>query len=158
MRFQRLAGFFLLVAALLLPLLVSAQSDTGSITGFVRDPSGAVVPRAKVLIRNEGTKDERTVDTNEGGYYVMTNLLPGFYTVQVEAGGFKKTESVHNKLDANTTLSVEIALQIGATSESVEVTATGVNMQTESAAVEKLVTRSEIDALELNGRDPLFLA
>ena len=62
-----------------------AQSDYGSITGFVRDPSNAVVPNVKVSIKNEGTGEQRAVTTNEAGYYVMPNLQPGYYTVTAEA-------------------------------------------------------------------------
>jgi hypothetical protein len=75
-----------------------------------------------------------------------------------EAAGFKKLESVHNTLDANSTLSIDAALQVGDVSDRVEVVASAQTLQTESAAVQKLVTRDQIDALELNGRDPLFLA
>jgi hypothetical protein len=117
-----------------------------------------VVPQAKVILKNEATGLERQATANESGYYVVTSLLPGFYTVTAEATGFKKFESLHNKLDPNATLSVDAALQVGASTEVVEVTASAQALQTESASVEKLVTRSQIDSLELNGRDPLFLA
>src|SRR5208282_3354296 len=157
MRVMRSGVLSALAAVILFTSLAAAQSDAGSITGFVRDPSGATVPRAKVVIRNEGTREERTIMSNESGYYVVANLAPGFYTVAAEATGFKKLDSLHNKLDANSTLSVDVMLQIGATTESVQVTASGLALQTESAGVEKLVTRGQIDALELNGRDPLFL-
>src|ERR1035438_7570094 len=137
MRFKRSAIFLALATAVLFTSLATAQSDAGSITGFVRDPSGAMVPRAKVAVRNEGTRQERTVISNESGYYVVPNLEPGFYTVAAEATGFKKLDSIHNKLDANSTLLVDAVLQIGATTESVEVTASGLALQTESAGVEK---------------------
>ncbi len=143
---------------LFLSAVVQAQSDYGSIVGFVRDPSGAIVPNAKVTLKNEATKLTREAQTNESGYYVMTSLQPGLYTLTAESPGFKKLESLHNKLDSNATLSVDFGLQVGAASESVSVVASGQALQTESAAVEKLVTRGQIDALELNGRDPLFLA
>jgi hypothetical protein len=157
MRVMRSGVFSALAAVILFTSLAAAQSDAGSITGFVRDPSGATVPHAKVIIRNEGTREERTMISNESGYYVVASLEPGFYTVGAEAAGFKKLDSLHNKLDSNSTLAVDVVLQIGATTESVEVTASGLALQTESAGVEKLVTRGQIDGLELNGRDPLFL-
>jgi hypothetical protein len=68
----------------------------------------------------------------------------------VEAPGFKKFEGLHNKLDANSTLSIDASLVVGSPTETFEVVADIQAMQTESAAVEKLVTRDQIDSLELN--------
>ena len=135
-----------------------AQSDYGTVVGFVKDPSGAVVPKAKVTVRNEATGVERQTTTNESGYYVVPNLPPGRYTMTAEAAGFKKFETTTNKLDSNSTLSIDASLTVGSATDTVEVVASAAQLQTESAAVEKLVTRSQIDSLELNGRDPLFLA
>ncbi len=152
-RFMALAA---LVAASCFTLL--AQSDSGTIVGFIKDPSGAVVPKAKVTLRNQATGVERETTTNESGYYVIPNLPPGVYTMTAEAAGFKKFEATGAKLDPNSTLSLDGALVVGSASDTVEVVASATQLQTESAAVEKLITRSQIDALELNGRDPLFLA
>lgn len=88
----------------------------------------------------------------------MTNLPPGVYTVTVEAAGFKKFESTHNKLDPNSTLSLDAALTGGAASEAVEVSATAAVLQTESAAVEDEVTGTQVSMQELNGRNPLYIA
>ena len=66
-----------------------AQSDLGSISGFVKDPSGASVPNAKVTVKNQSGL-ERTATTNESGYYTVTNIPPGLYTLTAEAAGFKK--------------------------------------------------------------------
>ncbi|MBV8863955.1 MAG: carboxypeptidase regulatory-like domain-containing protein, partial [Acidobacteriaceae bacterium] len=74
----------------LLPIRSNAQSDVGSIVGFVRDPSQATVPGAKVVIKNEGTGDEHTVTTDAQGHYIVTNLLPGYYTMTTAVSGFKK--------------------------------------------------------------------
>ncbi|HEY3740314.1 MAG TPA: carboxypeptidase regulatory-like domain-containing protein [Bryobacteraceae bacterium] len=150
------------LAALLVPLMLSgvtayAQSDLGSIQGFVKDPSGSSVPNAKVLVHNQAGL-ERSATTNESGYYTITSIPSGFYSIQVEAPGFKKFESANNKLDASTTLSVDATLTVGAPSETVEVSATAAAVQTESATVQRLVTRDQIDALELNGRNPIFMA
>ena len=147
-----IAALFLCAAALY------AQSDNGSIVGFVKDPSGAVIPQVKVTLKNEATGVESKASTNESGYYVVTSLQPGLYSMTTEAAGFKKYESLHNKLDPNATLSVDASLTVGSAAEVVEVTASAQALQTESAAVDKLVTRTQIDGLELNGRDPLFLA
>ena len=147
----------LLAVMLLFVVSAFAQSDLGSIQGFVKDPSGSSVPNAKVLVRNQAGL-ERSTNTNEAGYYTITSIPSGLYTVLVEAPGFKKFDSVNNKLDANTSLNVEITLTVGATSETVEVTANATAVQTESATVQRLVTRDQIDALELNGRNPVLMA
>jgi Carboxypeptidase regulatory-like domain len=139
-------------------LALFAQSDLGSITGFVKDPTGAVIPNATVTVRNEATGSERKATTNEAGSFTVTNIPAGFYTVDVEAKGFKKFESTHNKLDPTATLTLDASLTVGAASETVEVTASAVALQTESASVQKLVQREQIDALELNGRNPVGLA
>src|SRR5579885_3455562 len=156
MHLRRVRSFVLLCMALC--AMLSAQSDSGSIVGFVKDPSGGVVPKAKISVKNESTGIVRRVETNEGGYYVVPNLQPGLYTVSAEASGFKRFESTSNKLDSNSTLAVDASLTVGTSAETVEVTASATSLQTESAAVQKLVTRTQIDALELNGRNPLLLA
>jgi hypothetical protein len=135
-----------------------AQSDYGSISGFVKDPTGGVIPKARVVVKSEATNEEHVVVANESGYYTAPNLQPGLYTVTAEAAGFKKFSSTHNKLDADSALSLDAGLTVGATTETVDVVATAATLQTESASVEKNVTREQIDALELNGRDPLYLA
>ena len=135
-----------------------AQSDVGSIGGFVRDPSGSVIPKAKVDIKNEATGEEHVAATNESGYYTVTNLPPSLYTVTVEMAGFKKFESTHNKLDPNSALSLDAALTVGAATETVEVSATAAVLQTESAAVQDEVTGQQVNMQELNGRNPLYMA
>src|SRR5574341_1084445 len=101
-------SILLLIAAALSLLCVPsfAQSDTASISGFVKDPTSSVVPNASVVIKNETTLFERRTTTNENGYYVVTTLPPGFYTVTVEAAGFKKFEKTRNKLDSNISTTV----------------------------------------------------
>ncbi len=129
----------------------------GSITGFVRDPSQATVPGAKVVIKNEGTGDEHSVTTDAQGHYIVTNLLPGYYTMTTAVSGFKKFESTHNKLDANSTLSLDADVAVGSTTETVEVSATASPLQTESGAVQKNINSQQLQAQELNGRNPIYM-
>src|SRR5437899_743358 len=143
---------------LLCTSLAFAQSDLGSISGFVKDPSGAVVPKAQVSVKNEATGTERRTSTNDSGFYVVTNIPPALYTVTAEAAGFKKYDSMRNKLDPSGALAVDINLVVGAATETVEVAASTQALQTESATSQALVTRQQIDLLELNGRNPVGLA
>src|SRR5713226_8582538 len=137
--------------------MLFAQSDLGRISGFIKDPSGATVPNAKVTVRNN-IGVERQVTTNESGYYVVTNVPPGLYTMIAEAAGFHRFETTSNKLDPNAELVIDATLTVGSASQTVEVSASGVPLQTESASVQKLITREQIDLLELYGRNPIGLA
>ncbi len=143
--------------AILAAVLAFAQSDLGSISGFVKDPSGSTVPNAKVTVKNQSGL-ERQATTNESGYYIITNIPSGSYSVSVEAAGFKKFDSADNKLNPSSTLAVDAQLAVGAATETVEVTASAATLQTESASVQSDVTRKQIDSLELNGRNPIFMA
>jgi len=134
-----------------------AQSDLGTISGFVKDPSGATVPNAKVAVRNN-TAVERQVVTNESGYYAITNLPPGLYTLSAEAPGFQKFQSTDNKLDPSGHLSIDVTVSVGSATQIVQVTASTATLQTESSTVQELITRQQIDSLELNGRNPIWLA
>lgn len=139
-------------------LHLSAQSDTSSIAGFVKDPSGAVVRNAQVTVTSEATQESHTVTTDGNGYYSLSSLQAGFYTVTVRMQGFKLFESVHNKLDAASTLSISAALTLGTPQESVEVTASASLIQTDSGAVQHQITGEQIQHQELNGRNPVYMA
>ncbi|MGH9354110.1 MAG: carboxypeptidase-like regulatory domain-containing protein, partial [Terriglobia bacterium] len=105
------------VLALFVSLLVSgavfAQSDFGTISGFIKDPSGATVPGAKVTIQNQSGL-ERQATTDSSGHYAITNLPPAFYTMTAEASGFQKYVSKQNKLDPSGHLGLDATLTVGA--------------------------------------------
>src|ERR1700674_2270777 len=134
-----------------------AQSDLGTISGFVKDPSGATIADAKVTVRNNRGV-ERVATSNDSGYYAITNVPPGLYIIVAESQGFRRYESKDNKLDPSAILAIDIALTVGSASETVEVSASAVQLQTESASVQKDVTREQIESLEINGRNPIFMA
>jgi hypothetical protein len=148
----------LLAMMCLLAISAFAQSDNASISGIVKDPSGAVVAGASVTVTNEGTGFERKTTTNESGFYTITNIQPGFYNVTVEAPGFKKFETTRNRLEAAIPRQVNVDLTVGQVSESVTVEANAAQLNTESATVGKTVEQQQIQNLALNGRNPLFLA
>src|SRR6202011_544615 len=108
-------------------------------------------------IRNNRGVD-REATTNESGYYAITNVPPGLYTVVAEAQGFRRYESKDNKLDPSANLAIDVQITVGSASETVEVSASAVQLQTESASVQQLVTREQIDSLEINERNPIFMA
>lgn len=137
---------------------VAAQADTAQLSGFVKDATGSTVPGATVTVSNEATGAERSAQTNESGYYVMAALPPAYYTVVVEAEGFKTAVTTNNKLDANLAAQVNVTLEVGAVSESIEVRAESIQLQSETATVGRLVEETQIKNITLNGRNPLFLA
>jgi len=135
-----------------------AQSDVGTITGFVKDPSGAVVPGAKVIIKSEATNEEHAVTADSQGHYTVPSLLPGNYSMTAEAPGFKRFESKNNVLNASSTIALDANLSVGQNTETVEVSATAVALQTESGSVQQLVSGKQIQDQELNGRNPIYMA
>jgi Carboxypeptidase regulatory-like domain/TonB-dependent Receptor Plug Domain len=142
---------------LLLCMTGYGQSDVGSIGGFIRDQSEAVIPNAKVTLRNEGTDESHTVVADSQGHYSVTNLPPAEYSMTVEASGFKKFVSTHNALGASTTLSLDGSLQLGPVNQIVEVTASAEVLQTESGSVQSEIDGKKITDQQLNGRNPLFM-
>ncbi len=135
-----------------------SQSDLSSITGKIKDPSGSSVPGAKVSVKNQGTGISRDTTTNEQGGYSVTNIPTGLYTITVEANGFKKSIRSGNQLDANVPLGVDITLEVGQVSDSVNVSAETNALQTESATLGLTVDERQVRDLMLNGRNPVLLA
>ncbi len=135
----------------------SAQSDVGSISGFIKDASGAVIPNASVTIRNEGTNESHAVKTDSAGHFAVPNLPPATYSMTAEAPGFNRFVSVHNSLGASTALDIDGALTPGAVSQTVEVSATAVVLQTESGSLQSEISGQTINDQQLNGRNPLFI-
>ncbi len=126
--------------ALFLARAVSAQTVTASITGTLRDPSGAVVPNVKVAATNTGTNQTYTAITNESGLYNLLFLQVGDYSVVAEAQGFKKTTLGPFKLEVNQIARVDVKLEVGETTQSVEITGVAPILQTESTATGGLLT------------------
>jgi hypothetical protein len=80
------ASILVFVTILVVSGILFAQSDLGTISGFIKDPSGASIPSAMVRIKNQ-TGIERRTTTNDSGFYTVTNIPPGFYTMSAEAPG-----------------------------------------------------------------------
>jgi len=100
-----------------------AQSDRGAITGTVTDPAAAVVPGAKIVAKNVETGATTESATTATGNYTLASLPAGIYELSAEATGFKKTVQTGVKVQVAQTERVDLALQVGATSDSVTVTA-----------------------------------
>ncbi|MCX6596586.1 MAG: carboxypeptidase regulatory-like domain-containing protein [Acidobacteria bacterium] len=135
-----------------------AQSDSTSINGTITDPSGAAIANAKVTARNQNTTASREALTSGSGTFVIPSLPSGVYTLIVEVSGFKKFESKNNKIDANLPATIDAVMQVGTTTETIEVQGTVSAIQTESSTLGKLVDGKQLSDLQLNGRNPIFLA
>jgi hypothetical protein len=135
-----------------------AQSDSSSLTGSVTDVSGALVPDAKITVRDNATNAERSITSNESGSFTLTNLAPGDYSVRVEKAGFETTTLHDMHLDPSIGRRIEISMKVGSATIEVNVEA-GVNtVQTESSSVGQLVTQEQVKSIQLNGRNPLYLS
>ncbi len=144
-----------LVAALAFGLtsLASAQTTTASITGTVTDPSGAVVPNVKITATNNGTNVAYTANSNESGVFNLLFLPVGRYSVASENAGFKKTILGPFALEVNQIARVDLKLEVGDTTQSVEVKDFAPILQTESTQTGDSLTSSRLSALPLNGRN-----
>ena len=138
---------------------VHAQSATsGSITGTVRDPQGAAVPKAEVTVTEEKTGATRTVTATDDGFYNVTSLIPGIYSISTSPAGFKKTIQTGVELHVNENKTVNLDLQVGQVTETVTVTSESTPVELRSGEVSSLVTEKQVTELPLNGRNYAQLA
>ncbi|HEV8429154.1 MAG TPA: carboxypeptidase regulatory-like domain-containing protein [Pyrinomonadaceae bacterium] len=138
---------------------VHAQSSTtGNITGTVRDPQGAAVPKAEVTITEEKTGVSRTVRATEDGFYTATSLPAGVYTVSTSPSGFKKTVTTGVDLHVNENKTVNLDVQVGQVTETVTITSESAPVELRSGEVSSLITEKQVTELPLNGRNYAQLA
>ncbi|HKE60718.1 MAG TPA: carboxypeptidase regulatory-like domain-containing protein [Pyrinomonadaceae bacterium] len=139
--------------------VVHAQTTTvATMSGTVRDQSGAAVPKAEVIIQQEGTGASRTVVADENGSFLATGLAPGRYTVSTAPTGFKKTQVTGIDLHVSENKIVNLDLQVGQVSETVTVTSDLAPVETRSGDVSSLISEKQVTELPLNGRNYSQLA
>ncbi len=136
----------LLALAILLSLtqITLAQTISGSIIGTVTDASGAGVPGANVKITDQDKGTITTTTTNESGNYAKTQLIPGTYTIEVDATGFRKVLNRDVVVNVNQSARVDIAMQVGEVTEQVEVTAAAPLLQTDRADVATMYNTKQL--------------
>jgi hypothetical protein len=127
-----------------------AQSDRGTITGTVTDLTGAVVPHASVVAVNAESGTEFPVATTDTGNYTIASLSPGTYNVTAEAAGFKKTTRSGILVAVATNVRIDVTLEVGATTESLTVTAEAPLLETEDATQTHTLTGQQVGALPIN--------
>lgn len=127
-------------------------SITGSISGLVTDPSGAVVTGAQVTATDTQTGIQTKTVTDSKGFYSFPTLPIGTYTVEVQGRGFKTFRQTNITVDANSAVKVDVSLQIGAAAEEVEVHSDAVQVETQSTQMGQVITGKQMTAVPLNGR------
>ena len=161
MMFKALIGWrSVFSAATLIALLAGCwwsslvgQGLTGRLSGAITDSSGSAVGSATVELTNSQTSQKRSIKTDQQGRFVFTELLPGTFSLSVDAPGFKRYEQTQINVSATERVTLPpIVLQLGAISETVSVTSETAAVQTESAERSGLITSRQMQELPLKGR------
>ena len=148
----------LLVAAILPMQSLLGQIQAGRIVGTITDPNKAVVPNAKVVITNTGTRQAQSVTTNGGGEFVLTPVDPGLYTVTITASGFGTSAVNGVQVLVGQSARVDVELKVGDLATKVEVTAAAPLVNTESGTLGQDINNKQIVDLPLNSRSFYQLA
>lgn len=148
---------YLVVLLWLLPGVLLTQESRATLTGVVTDASGAAVPNATVIVRNVDTGEETKGVSTAQGAYTIPFLRPGNYTVTVEAAGFKRYSREGITLQVAQTAQINPSLEVGAVTETVQVTAEAPLLDTAKADRGGVIDTERIHELPINGRNPFLL-
>jgi hypothetical protein len=133
--------------------LLGQAGATGTILGTVTDSTGAIVPGVKVTVTNTATNSTFRTTTSSAGDYYAPSLEPGTYSVSAELKGFQKSVTTGFTLAVDQKVRIDLALKPGAVTETLEVTAQAVELDTDSAALSQLVSQQQVEELPLDGRN-----
>jgi hypothetical protein len=133
--------------------LFGQAGATGTILGSVTDSSGASIPNVKVTVTNTATNVAFRTTTSSAGDYYAPSLIPGTYSVSAEVKGFEKSVTTGFTLAVDQKVRIDLALKPGAVTETLEVTAQAVELDTDSAALSQLVSQQQVEELPLDGRN-----
>jgi hypothetical protein len=151
------ASLMLAIAVATLPGTLLGQT-TGTILGQVSDSSGATVSTAKVQVQNVGTGLTREAETNEAGSYLVLSLPTGTYKITVTAPGFKSYSQSNITLQVGQNARVDVPLTLGAVSESVDISAAALAVDTQSTTIGATIDNRRLVNIPMNGRNVLSLA
>ena len=150
---KKLQFCLVLLSLAVFSLAVFAQIQNGQIAGTVTDPSGAAIPDAKVTIKNQATDLTMAATTNQQGRFVANQLPVGTYTVSVTVAHFKSETHANLSVNAGSITTTDFKLEVGATTEVVEVSGETTTVNTEDAKLATTVGSTQIANLPLNGRN-----
>ena len=152
-RAASIAGILTALAFFLVPLVLRAQLDTGSITGIVRDSSGAVIPGATIKLTNVATGVSLATASTPTGNYTFSDLTPATYTIEAAAKGFENYLVKAIVVHVQQVVNIDLTLSPGSVQQRVTVTATAPLLQTQNAAVGQVITNETVNDLPLATRD-----
>ncbi len=146
------------VCVIVLPSAVLAQSENGEVLGVVRDPGNGVVAKANVTLTSQATGIEAKTITDESGNYQFFNVRLGQYTVAADAPGFSKTSAKNVGVAVDARQRVDLTLQVGVISQTIEVTGAASILDSDSSEHGQVVNSRQVTELPLNGRNYSDLA
>ncbi len=150
---QALSGILFSTLFLLINVpRLNSQGVSGRILGTVQDKAGSLVANAEISVVNEGTGIEVKTKTEDHGQYRVDNLTPGNYRVAVSASGFRNAVSNGDAVIVDSSTTVDFVLEVGTTTETVEVSAAAALIDTTSSSLSQVVSQEQIESLPLNGR------
>ena len=153
-RFLQAVIAVLAILALSSVLAFAQNASTGAVLGTVTDPSGAVVPNAELTLTNVGTNQSATAKSNSSGQFTFPNLTPGDYKLTVKAEGFQTASINGVTIDVNKTFNAPVQLQVGGTTNVIEVQAAAqVELQTSDAQLGNVINQESINKLPSLRRD-----
>ena len=153
---MRCLSLFFFVFSALFPVITPAQINTGKITGFVTDPSGAFIAGITVTATNDGTSVVTKAETSDSGEYLLNFLVPGTYHVEVEKEGFKKVLRSGVIVDAGGIARIDFSLLVGDVSQTIDVQVSSINVATETSELSQTFSHHDLDALPNIDRNPLY--
>jgi len=134
------------------------QVERATITGIVTDKTGANIVDASVAVTDEATNQKSTLTTDSAGVFTASNLTPGAYTITITKQGFSQHTYRNYRVQVGQTARLDVELEVGSVSQSVEVTSTDVILQSENASVNQVIAPTAVAELPLNGRNLAQLA
>ncbi|MBI3684208.1 MAG: carboxypeptidase regulatory-like domain-containing protein, partial [Acidobacteria bacterium] len=155
---MRLYSQFTLLSLFALGAAMLFGQATSQLTGIVTDNTGAVVAGAEVTVTNANTGNERKATSNDSGIYTVPFLTPDRYTITVSRPGFRLVKREGIRLEVNQTARVDFQLELGAVTETVNVTAAAPLIDSDTSAIGQVIERKAIEDLPLNGRNFVQLA
>jgi outer membrane receptor protein involved in Fe transport len=146
-------ALFIAIILQLSPTRALGQGATGALNGAVTDPTSAVIPGAKVTLKNLDTQVSQEAVTNSAGRYVFVAIPPGRYTIEVTKEGFKVSTTSEFTLAVNQTLTQDVQLFVGTATQQVTVQTTEASVETTTTELGTAIEQNEVNSLPLNGRN-----
>ncbi len=153
MSFGRICLFFVLAVVSLNMAFGQGVGATGTILGTISDSTGAVLPNVKIVVTNTGTNAAFNTESNSAGDFNAPSLSPGVYTVSAQTAGFQKSVTDPFTLAVDQKVRINLSLKPGAVTETLEVAAQAINLNTDDAALSQEISGEEVANLPLNGRN-----